>query len=163
MCISIVHRSSSQSLANSQACFVCMSLQVIQVTDGETTVPWLLSWQEWPLASITFTGYASPTVILKMCLLSRTLFPTFLCFTVTVVTVNLCYIIRASSSPIPWHTFSFRKKPSGRHSPFFMYYRHTILHVGTKGCVGLRGRPRFSATVHPHCSLGVCGLNYCIL
>lgn len=40
--------------------FVCMSQQVPQVTDGDTTVPWLLSWQEWPLASITFTGYVSP-------------------------------------------------------------------------------------------------------
>lgn len=54
-----------------------MSLQVIQVTDGETTVPWLLSWQEWPLASITFTGYASPT--LKMCLLYRELFSPHFC------------------------------------------------------------------------------------
>lgn len=37
--------------------FVCLSLQVPQVTDGETTVPWLSSWQEWPLASIISTGY----------------------------------------------------------------------------------------------------------
>lgn len=37
--------------------FVCVSLQVPQVTDGETTVPWLSFWQEWPLASIISTGY----------------------------------------------------------------------------------------------------------
>lgn len=51
-----VHHSFTQGLANRLAC-ICVSLQVPQVTDGETTVPWLSSWQEWPLASIISTGY----------------------------------------------------------------------------------------------------------